>query len=284
VLLSSTVWAQQTVDQSQRVQENIDQAGRQTQNRIDDLSEKARNMLDEYRRAKDQAAGLKVYNRQLATQVDSQNEELDSIQSQLSNIDQTKREFVPFMVQAIDTLAVFVQRDVPFLVDEREQRVADLRELMGRADVTTAEQFRQIMSAYQTEIDYGSNIGTYEGEIQLDGEPRTVEFLRIGRVALLYQTLDGRQTGYWSAAEAAWRPAPDYRRTVEHGINVASEQAPPDLLNVPLSAPASPRVPATFKTAAVENDSEPPSPAGNKTSSSESSVDEARADQDQDNA
>ena len=258
VMSSQPVLAQETVDQSQAVQETIDQAGRQTQGRIDTLSDKARTMLDEYRRAKDQAASLAVYNKQLAKQVDSQTEELDSINRQLSNIDQTKRSFVPFMVRAIDTLDMFVKRDLPFLDAERTQRVAGLRDLMGRADVTTAEQFRQIMTAYQTEIDYGRNIGTYEGELALDGEPRTVQFLRVGRVALLYQTLDGRETGYWDADAGTWKPAPDYRRAVEHGINVASEQAPPDLLHVPLSAPQQTREPAAYKAAASSPDDAAP--------------------------
>ena len=79
VMSSQPVLAQETVDQSQAVQETIDQAGRQTQGRIDTLSDKARTMLDEYRRAKDQAASLAVYNKQLAKQVDSQTEELDSL-------------------------------------------------------------------------------------------------------------------------------------------------------------------------------------------------------------
>ncbi|MBH03850.1 MAG: hypothetical protein CMP08_06980 [Xanthomonadales bacterium] len=254
VMSSQPLLAQETVNQSQAVQETIDQAGRQTQDRIDALSDKARAMLDEYRRAKDQAASLAVYNEQLARQVDSQTEELDSINRQLSTIDQTKRSFVPFMVRAIDTLDVFVSRDMPFLKAERTQRVARLRDLMGRADVTTAEQFRQIMTAYQTEIDYGRNIGTYEGKLALDGEPRTVQFLRVGRVALLYQTLDGRETGYWDADTGTWKPAPDYRRAVEHGINVASEQAPPDLLHVPLSAPQQTREPAAYKAAALSAD------------------------------
>ena len=246
--------AQETVNQSQSVQETIDQAGRKAQDRIDSLSDKARAMLDEYRRAKDQTASLAVYNRQLAEQVDSQNAELASINEQLADIDETKRAFVPFMVRAIDTLDSFVARDVPFLKAEREQRVADLRDLMGRADVTTAEQFRQIMAAYQTEIDYGRNIGTYEGELLVSGEPRTVQFLRVGRVALLYQTLDGRETGYWHSASQSWEDASDYRRAVEHGINVASEQAPPDLLHVPLSAPQTTREPVAYKASAPAAD------------------------------
>lgn len=244
-----TVWAQDsTYESSRQVQEDIDIAGKKSQKKINQLSEKARKMLSEYRRATDEAASLKIYNKQLLEQVRSQNEEIASVKQQLAGIDETRKQFVPFMVRAIDTLEQFIARDFPFLKEKRMQRVRDVRALMERADVTTAEKFRKIMKAYQTEIDYGRNIGTYEGELTLDGETRTVQFLRVGRVALLYQTLDGRRTGYWNTDAGQWEPANDYRRAVEHGIQVASEQAPPDLLHVPLSAPRKTKTAGAIET------------------------------------
>ena len=76
---------------------------------------------------------------------------------------------------------------------------------MDRADVTISEKYRRIVEAYQVEMDYGRTIEAYEGELASEGgDPRTVQFLRVGRVTLLYQTLDGRETGYWDADRKAW--------------------------------------------------------------------------------
>ena len=68
------------------------------------------------------------------------------------------------------------------------------------------ERFRRIMEAYQVETDYGRTIEAYSGKLARDGKPRTVDFLRAGRVALVYATLDGGETGYWDRARENGRP------------------------------------------------------------------------------
>lgn len=226
------------LDSARQLQEQIDEAGQQTQRRIDELSEQARAMLAEYRAAQEEAESLAVYNDQLERLVASQSEEITSIEEQLETIDTTQQDFVPLMLRALDALETFVERDMPFLADERAADIADLRAVMDRADVSTAERFRQIMATYQEEMDYGRTIETYRGKLDLDGTERSVRFLRIGRVALLYQTLDGQATGRWNPATGSWEPLGNgYRAAVEHGLRVASEQAPPDLLQVPLTVP-----------------------------------------------
>lgn len=239
VLATATAWAQgDSLSESKSIQADIDRSARVSQEKIDQLSEKARTMLSEYRSARDQAASLEQYNEQLASMVDSQNEEIGSLEEQLSNIDKTQQAFVPLMQRMVDTLDQFVQRDTPFLPTERSQRVQDLKALMARADVTTAEKFRKVMAAYQTEMEYGRTIEAYRDDLSLDGEERTVKLLRVGRLALLYQTLNGRETGRWDPQSQKWQSLNGgYRSAVEKGINIASEQAPPDLLRIPVAAP-----------------------------------------------
>lgn len=237
-ICSAVPAADEAFSQSKATQENIDQAAKKSQEKIDGLSQQAQEMLAEYRAARDEAASLKIYNDQLAKLVASQGDELASTEKQLDNIDETQQEFVPFLIRAVDTLDQFVQRDVPFLINERQERVADLKVLLDRADTTTAEKFRKIMEAYQTEIDYGRTIEAYRGQLTLDGQDRNVQFLRIGRVALLYQSLNGQNTGHWEPKAGKWeRLDGSYRSAVEQGLRIASEQAPPDLLRIPVPAP-----------------------------------------------
>ena len=55
-------------------------------------------------------------------------EEIASIEQQLLDIETTNREVQPLMQQMVDTLARFVELDVPFLLDERTARVQNLQE------------------------------------------------------------------------------------------------------------------------------------------------------------
>ena len=88
-----------------------------------------------------------------------------TIEQQLLEIETTSREVLPLMQQMLDTLEQFVALDVPFLLEERTKRVATLKEMMARADVTISEKYRRILEAYQVEMDYGRTIEAYEGEL-----------------------------------------------------------------------------------------------------------------------
>ena len=108
---------------------------------------------------------------------------------------------------------------------------------LDRADVNNAEKYRRILEAYQIENDFGRTIEAYRGSLEGDGETRTVNFLRFGRVALLYQTLDGREVGAWSQADRAWQTLDgSYRPAIRQGLRIARKQAAPDLLRLPVPA------------------------------------------------
>jgi hypothetical protein len=216
-------------------QVNTDQAAQQSQQRIDELADGTTDMVAEYREVLQQTQSLKAYNDQLQTLVNSQRSELTSIAEQLKNIETTQRDIVPLMTQMIDVLEQFVALDLPFLQEERTNRIVALKTMMGRADVSLSEKYRRIMEAYQVETEYGRTIEAYQAELPSNGDKRTVDFLRIGRTSLYYLTLDGREAGIWDAANQSWQTLPDsYLQAVADGLKVARKQLPPDLLVLPV--------------------------------------------------
>ena len=64
-----------------------------------------------------------------------------------------------------------------------------------------------------------------------------MEFLRIGRVALLFQSADGSMTGVWNEESNSWDMSDDYRNEVKKGLRVANELIAPELLLLPVPAP-----------------------------------------------
>ena len=218
-------------------QQAADSDAKASQDRIDKLDDETQKLLSDYRKAVADAESYQTYAKQLEVQVSSQNDEMTAINQQLAEVETTSREVSPLMTRMLDTLEQFVALDVPFLAQERSDRVKTLKAMMDRADVTISEKYRRIVEAYQVEMDYGRTIEAYEGKLGEGADARTVEFLRVGRVALLYQTLDRKETGYWDADKKAWVVDNGYRDAFEIGVGVARKARAPEMLTVPVQAP-----------------------------------------------
>lgn len=208
-----------------------------SQKKIDALSDQTDALLSEYRTTIKQIESLRVYNRQMDQLIASQLVELASLQDQLDNVELVGRGVTPLMLNMIDGLDKFVSLDVPFLLKERTERVANLRELMNRADVTNSEKYRRITEAFQIENEYGRTIEAYSGAIGSGADERTVDFLRVGRIALVYQTRDGVEAGVWDQQNGDWVILDSsYKPAIKEGLRVARKQAAPEMLRLPLPA------------------------------------------------
>src|SRR5215831_10134688 len=182
------------LNEALQAQAQTDKEGGQNQKEINGVRDRTQDAAGRYAQAVADAESLERYNNQLNSQVKSQETEMASIERQLTEIETTNREVQPLMQQMDDTLDQFVKLDVPFLLDERTARVQHLKDLMARADVTISEKYRRILEAYQIELEYGRTLDAYQGRLGTGADARTVEFVRLGRVSLMYRTLDGSET------------------------------------------------------------------------------------------
>lgn len=214
------------------------EAAAQSQMRVDKLTDDTRSLEDEYRAVQKQILALKKYSDQVQTLVAAQDEQSALLDKQIGDATDIGRGVTPLMLKMVDALDAFIKLDVPFLPMERKDRVKQLRAMMDRPDVSEAEKFRRITEAYLIENEFGRTIEAYRGELQVEGEARTVEFLRVGRVALIYRTIDGAELGTWNQSERAWNPLPsEYKLAVTKGFRIAAKRAAPNLFAVPIPAP-----------------------------------------------
>jgi hypothetical protein len=218
-------------------QTGADQEAAASQERISEIDDETQKLLGQYRTAVGEKESIEAYSAQLEIQIQSQVKDIDSIQTQLQEVETTAREVLPLTQKMLDTLAEFVALDVPFLSEERQKRIATLKDVMARADVSLSEKYRRVVEAYQIEMEYGRTVDAYEGRLGDGPEARTVQFLRIGRVSLMYQTLDGNETGFWDADDKKWVVDDDFRQAFKHGLDIAKKISAPDLLVVPVHAP-----------------------------------------------
>jgi hypothetical protein len=239
--LAGTVAAVQasTLDSVLEVGKSKNNAARKSQVKIDRLADETRDLLSDYKTVVKQVDGLKVYNARLQKQIDNQVLRLTEIDVAIDQSTIISRQMTPLVIRMIDGLQKFVELDVPFHMDERQQRVAFLRANLDRSDVTVAEKFRQVLEAYKIENEYGRKIDAYKGSVEIDNVERDVNFFRVGRIALLYQTTDTEISGAWDQSSRSWVPLDrgEYRNAIMKGLRIARKEASIDLINLPVAAP-----------------------------------------------
>lgn len=207
-----------------------------SQRRVTALAQQTADLLSEYRAVVRETESLEIYNDQLEKVVTDQREEILSINRQLEGLEDTNRGVVPLMLEMIETLGQVVENDMPFRLEERRSRVERLRDMMDQADVTTSEKYRRIMEAYQGELEYGRTTEAYSEALPSTGQ--TVEFLRVGRTLLVYQTSDQETTGWFNPSTRQYEELPEkYRLEVKEGLAIARNEKAPNLVVLPVPGP-----------------------------------------------
>jgi len=226
------------LDDTLFVQRSSDLGSKDSQMIVSNLSDETQDLLGQYRLVLQQIDRLIAYNDYVERLIVDQEAQITDIRKQLDQFALIERGIVPLMLDSIDILDKFIDLDVPFLLEERKARVARLRTIMDLSDVTVSEKYRQIMDAYQIETTYGRDIEAYTGLLEIDGESRQVDFLRIGRTSLTYQTPDQEETGFWNKQTGQWEKLPNkYQNYVTQGLRVARKQVTPNILELPIEAP-----------------------------------------------
>jgi hypothetical protein len=241
ILLMSVILIGQSAINAQDLEKIVDESKKinasaaASQQKISEISDQIQSKLQQYRTTLKETEGLKVYNAQMRKQIENQVTEMASINESMDTVTVIERQITPLMLRMIDALGDLIAADVPFLQEERAERLAGLEEMMVRADVAVSEKFRRVLEAYQIEIDYGKTIEAYSGNVEIAGAEQAVNFLRIGRIALIYQSRDRALMGVWNNETKAWDELDSsYQTAVSKGLRMAQKQLAPDMINVPV--------------------------------------------------
>ena len=211
-----------------------DRNGQQSQARIEKLDDATLSRLADTRRALGEVAQLRLYNQQMALIVANQQEELAGYDSQIAAIDQTEQGILPLMVRMIDDLQRNTEQGLPFSLDERQSRIALLRDMLQRADVSVSEKYRRVLEAFQIELEYGRTLEAYRERV--DGQ--AYDMLRVGRIGLYRLSQDQQQAWTWLMSSNGWRELPsDMLADIKQAFKVARQTTAPQLITVPLASP-----------------------------------------------
>lgn len=135
----------------------------------------------------------------------------------------------------LERLEVWTGRDLPFLVEERQARVASLRQEIVNPNTIGAEKLRLILQALMVETNYGNSIEVTQAEINLGREKLFVDMLRLGRVSIFWRTTDGTRVGEFDRARWRWVELPGkYARQIGDAMEMAARIRPVEVTSLPL--------------------------------------------------
>ncbi|NGY03709.1 DUF3450 domain-containing protein [Solimonas terrae] len=220
-----------SLDTTQRAQ----QASVESQQRVDQLDDQTRALLERYRAASWQTQQLNVYAQQLNELLAQQTAQIASLRQQLADLDRAGEDLMPLMLRMTDSLDKFVALDLPFLHDERHERIENLKQALGDPQVNAGEKFRRILEAYQIEVDYGRTLGVE----RIDVAGNTMDVLRVGRVALYALAPDGSDPRIWNPQTGRWDAlSRGAASSIRDGLKMAREMTAVNLLELPVAAAA----------------------------------------------
>lgn len=234
VFLASTSLVQAaSVSDSLEVVEKTNQSAIASQKKVDKLALETQRMLEEYQRIVRNTEYQDAYNAQLQQLKANQEVELASLREQLNDINVTQMRILPLIMSMADALEKFVILDLPFQQEQRISAIVQLKQNLQSPSLSVPDKYRMVLEAFQVESDYGRTLAAYRDNLTLEGETLSVDFLRVGRVALYYQSLDGERSGYWDGQ--GWQSLPEAMNgNIKQAMRVASNQLAPQLLNLPM--------------------------------------------------
>ena len=211
------------------------QAEEKSQSKIDQTDDDTSLIVNEFKTVSKQIEGLRVYNAQLTKQIEAQEARLKEIDRTMKEARIMQRQIPPFTRRMLAGLETSVELDLPFHMGERRERIAFAKAAIDNPTVSPAEGLRQVLEAYEVEAEYGRKIDTYKDTIEIDGQPREVNILRVGRLALLYQTSDADEPGAWNNRLRQWEElGGSYRNPARLGLRIANKLATVDMIEVPV--------------------------------------------------
>ena len=209
-----------------------------SQIKIDSMDDDTSLIVNEYKTVSKQIEGLRVYNAQMRKQIERQEERLKEIDKTMKEAQIMQRQIPPFTRRMLAGIEKSIELDMPFHLAERKERIAFAKAAIDNPTVSSAEGLRQVLETFNVEMEYGRKLDSYKDTIDIEGQPREVNVLRIGRLSLVYQSSDESLTGAWDNKKQEWVALDNsYRNPTKKGLRIANRLATVDMLELPIPNP-----------------------------------------------
>ncbi len=229
------VFSEPVTDKVKRPVEDSIKIRQATQKDREKWSEKKPLLEAEYDSLAADRKRLKEHRQQMQKELQSSRERIAHLEDRIESIEKISEKFIPFLEEVYRRLSDSVDDGLPFLQQERSERLAILDKTLGDPEITMGEKFRKVMEALSIEAEYGNTVEVYQDMIDLEGDEVLVNIFRLGKISLFFESLDQETTGHYNPAENQWERLPRAaNRDIRMAVEIGSRQRPADIVTLPL--------------------------------------------------
>jgi hypothetical protein len=210
----------------------------QAQNKADDWTWDKKDILDDIRDLKYRITWLQYRQEKNRIYIEGVKENIENLEFQKAEINKLREQLEPYLEETILRLEDFIASDMPFLPQERARRIEALKASMNNYNVSLSEKLRRVFAeGLQIETEYGRMVEAIEDEtLTINGNETQVLIFRLGRIAMLYISLDGTQIGHFNNISQQWENLPDnLNRNVRRAMDIAQAKRSAEIVEIPLS-------------------------------------------------
>lgn len=216
--------SQHTLEQERETQQHVSQWSQERENLINDLLDQTTQL--EWNR---------FQNKKFEQYVEHKKSTIVELKRQQQQMNLLRQELEPFLDRRLEQLRAAIATDLPFLQQERQERLTFLDQSLTDPDLALSEKLRRVLEALQVEADYGNSVEVTEEKVPLNQSEALVQILRLGRIGLFYLSYDGHSGGQWSLDQQQWLPLDDaYLSTVQTTIDIIKQKRSAELVDIPL--------------------------------------------------
>lgn len=162
-----------------------------------------------------------------------QEQYITATNNKIIELENMRQNLVPYLKEVIARLEDNVNKDFPFLRDERTKTLSELKYTVADSKVSMGEKLKKVLDALKTEMDYGYSVENSMGEIQYKGEKLQVQLFRLGRVAMYMRTIDDKESAMYNGTE--WIPvSKEYGTEIKKAMENARRSKSTEFVNLPL--------------------------------------------------
>ena len=218
---------------------------------------------------------LAIAHKQL--QIKTQEAEIASLGEQIKSIPDVKKAVPPMLQVMASEMRKQISTDIPFKLEERNDRIGAFEDSISKgSEASIGEQMRRALSLYSIEMGYGSNVEAYAGDnpfeeksgarynaclenlessscgldedqmkavnnniplADLQGQLLDGDYLRYGRLALVYMQHDGTEAYRYDDRQKTWESLDGNQMLeIRRAVRMAKGESAPAVISAPLYA------------------------------------------------